>query len=369
MSTGGGARADWLAAAVGVAVAVTLVGSAASCRTAHPDKTMNLSPSTVALPPLPWKAAAVAHGGVGSNANHADGCRRAVDVALATLGAGGDPLEAAVAGAVVLEDDPRFNAGTGSIVRLDGSIQMDASVMDSSGRFGAVAGLERVKNPVLVARSVLDTPHLLLMGDGATRFARTLGHADYDPTTPERRASTEKVKERLRQRAPDLLEFWRTNAWRSRWNYEVTPEALGLGPAETGSDTIGVAVRAPDGRFGVALSTGGTAIMLRGRVGDVPIFGSGLYAGAHGAAAATGTGERIVEVLLAHTVHGWLAAGMPAEEAARRGVDLIKAKAPTGLIVISPSGVGAAASRPMAWASREDGGTFRDSSSPPTTTP
>jgi L-asparaginase / beta-aspartyl-peptidase len=319
-------------------------------------------PAPAPLPSLPWRAAAIAHGGVGSDPAHVDGCRRAVDVALEKLAAGGDPLEAAIAGTVVLEDDPRFNAGTGSIVRLDGSIQMDASVMSSEGRFGAVAGLERVKNPVLVARAVLDTPHLLLMGDGATRFARALGHADHDPATAERRAATERVKQRIREQAPDLPEFWRTSAWRQRWNYQLSPAALGLDPSATGTDTVGVAVRAPDGRFGVALSTGGTAIMLRGRVGDVPIYGAGLFAGSHGAAAATGTGERIIEVMLAHTVHRWLASGMPAEVAAQRGVDLIQAKAPIGLIVIGPTSLGAAASRGMAWAARQQGEPFPASS-------
>jgi beta-aspartyl-peptidase (threonine type) len=344
---------------VAAALEILALVAAAGCRSggaATPLATMNHPSANAPLPPAPWKPAAVAHGGVGSNPGHSDGPRRAVDTALARLAATGDPLEAAVAGAVVLEDDPRFNAGTGAIVRLDGSIQMDASVMESGGRFGAVAGLERVKNPVLVARAVLDTPHLMLMGDGATRFARALGHADHDPSTPERRASTEKVKARLRDKAPDLPEFWRNSEWRKRWNYELSPAKLGLDPAAAGSDTIGVAVRGADGRFGVALSTGGTAIMLRGRVGDVPIYGAGLYAGAHGAAAATGTGERIIEVLLAHTAHGWLAGGMLAAEAAQRGVDLIKDKAPTGLIVIGATSLGAAASRPMAWAGRDEGG-------------
>jgi L-asparaginase / beta-aspartyl-peptidase len=302
------------------------------------------------LPALPWTAAAVAHGGVGTDAAHSDGCRRAVEKALANLESHGDPLEAAVAGVVVLEDDPRFNAGTGSVVRLDGSVQMDASVMDSSGRFGAVAAVERVKNAVRVARAVLDTPHLFLAGDGATQFARALGMPDYDPITAERRAATEALKERLRAGAPDLPEFWRSGAWHHVWNY---PGALDGQPS---SDTVGCAVRAPDGRFGVALSTGGTAIMLRGRVGDVPIFGAGLYAGAHGAAAATGTGERIVEKLLAYTVQEWLAAGAGAQAAAERAVSLIAPPAHTGIIVITPTELGAAADRSMAWAGRERGG-------------
>jgi isoaspartyl peptidase/L-asparaginase-like protein (Ntn-hydrolase superfamily) len=281
-------------------------------------------------------------------------------VALAALQSTGDPLEAAVAGVVVLEDDPRFNAGTGSIVRLDGSIQMDASVMTSAGRFGAVAGIERVKNPVKVARAVLETPHLLLMGDGAVRFARALGMPDYDPSTPHRRTATDKVKQRLRTGAADLPPYWRGGDWRRHWNYPVAPEALGLthdAPAGAATDTVGVAVRAPDGRFAVALSTGGTGIVLRGRVGDVPIFGAGLYAGPQGAAAATGTGERIIEKLLAHTVYGWLSDGVAPAEAARRAIALVPGG--TGIIVMGATGFAAASDTRMAWAGREEGGPWQ----------
>jgi L-asparaginase / beta-aspartyl-peptidase len=354
---------------IAVVVVVAALAAASCARKKDMPPTPPSAATTVSLPPTPWQAAAIAHGGVGSDPAHVDGCRAAVDTALRVLAGGGDPLAAAVAGVVVLEDDPRFNAGTGSIVRLDGSIQMDAAVMNSAGRFGAVAGLERVKNPVKVAEAVLDTPHLLLMGDGANRFARSLGFGDHDPSTPERRASTEKVKGRLGRAAADLPPFWRSGAWRARWNYGRTPRELGIadgpdggvvggggGPAGDGGgggyDTVGLAVRAPDGRFGVALSTGGTAVMLRGRVGDVPIFGAGLYAGEHGAAAATGVGERIIEKLLAHTVHGWLAAGVPAQQAAERAVALIDPRQATGIIVLSATEAGAAAARPMAWAAR-----------------
>jgi beta-aspartyl-peptidase (threonine type) len=295
------------------------------------------------------RPAAIAHGGVGTDPIHADGCRAAVDAALARLAASGDPLEAAVAGVVVLEDDPRFNAGTGSIVRLDGSVQMDASVMDSGGRFGAVAAVERVKNAVCVARAVLETPHLFLAGDGATQFARSLGMPDHDPATPARRAETEELKARLRAGAPELPAFWRSGEWRARWNYAAPLDG-------ESSDTVGCAVRATDGRFGVALSTGGTAIMLRGRVGDVPIYGAGLYAGPHGAAAATGTGERIVEQLLAYNVHHWIAAGTPAQQAATRAVSLIHPPASAGIIVVTRTELAAAADRPMAWAGRCDDG-------------
>jgi isoaspartyl peptidase/L-asparaginase-like protein (Ntn-hydrolase superfamily) len=276
-----------------------------------------------------------------------------VDAALKVVEAGGDPVDAAVAGVVVLEDDPRFNAGTGARVRLDGkSIQMDASVMRSDGRFGAVAGIERVKNPVKVARAVMDSPHLLLQGDGATRFARTLGMPDYDPTTPE------SLRRSREQRAVllglDVPREWKTFDWRAHWNFDSpVPDDL---RADAGAhDTVGVAVRAADGRYGVALSTGGLSLAMRGRVGDVPILGAGLYAGQSGAAAATGTGERVVEAGLARQVHAWLATGTTAKQAAERAAALIRDSGDIGIIVISAGELASAADRPMAWAGRESG--------------
>jgi beta-aspartyl-peptidase (threonine type) len=320
-------------------------------------------PATSApLPPKPWRAAAVAHGGQGSPPSKVDGCRAAVDAALRTLEGSGDPVDAAVAGVAVLEDDPRFNAGTGSVVRIDGhTVQMDAAVMRSDGRFGAVAGVEEVKNPVRVARAVMDTPHLLLAGDGATRFARTLGMPVYDPRTPESLDRAKRLQAKLLGNDPSLPDAWRAFDWRARWNFERSIEDAGLArrtdheAIDAGHDTVGVAVRAADGRFGVALSTGGTAITLRGRVGDVPILGAGLYAGPYGAAASTGTGERIVEAGIARKVHEWLAEGASAEEAAKRAVDRVGVK-DLAIIVIDPKSL-AAGTGPegMAWAGREAG--------------
>jgi isoaspartyl peptidase/L-asparaginase-like protein (Ntn-hydrolase superfamily) len=309
--------------------------------------------SAVPLPATPWTAAAIAHGGVGSPPAWADGCRAAVDAALRALEAGGDPADAAVAGVVVLEDDPRFNAGTGSRVRLDGkSIQMDASVMRSDGRFGAVAGIERVRNPVKVARAVMDSPHLLLQGDGATRFARTLGMPDYDPTTAD--SLMRSRKQQLVLLGAEAPAEWRSFDWRAHWNFEG-PVPAELSADAGAHDTVGVAVRAADGRFGVALSTGGLALALRGRVGDVPVLGAGLYAGTHGASAGTGTGERIVEAGLARQVHGWLEHGATAQQAADRAVDAVRARGDIGVIVVGARDLAAAADRPMAWAARESG--------------
>lgn len=311
------------------------------------------SPKPPAVPATPMRAAAIAHGGVGSPPEMSDGCRAAVDAALSALEKGVDPLDAAVAGVVILEDDPRFNAGTGSRVRIDGvTVQMDASVMDSSGRFGAVSVIEGVKNPVKVARAVADTPHRLIAGDGATRFARSLGMPPYDPSTPETRAKTAAILEQLRRADPSLPADWKNFQWRSAWNFERTLEEAGLSEKDAGSDTVGVVVRTADGRYAAALSTGGTSITLRGRVGDVPILGAGLFAGKHGAAAATGKGERIMEAGLARAAHGWLEAGNSPSEAADRAVRELKEKGDIGIIIAAPEGLAAAADRPMAWAAR-----------------
>lgn len=309
-----------------------------------------------AADPAPLPAAAIAHGGAHAPPGFSDGCRAAVDAALAVLEEGGDPLEAAIAGVVILEDDPRFNAGTGSRVRLDGkTVQMDAAVMRSDGRFGAVAVIEDVKNPVLVARAVMDTPHILVAGDGATSFARTLGMAPYDPATAERKQQTAELIEKLRRADPSVPAGWLGFDWRSRWNFETTLEAAGLSAGELGSDTVGVAVRASDGRFAVAISTGGTALTLRGRVGDVPILGAGVYAGPEGAVAATGTGERIVEATLSRRVYDWIAAGASPAEAAQRAVEELANKGGIGLIVIGERDMAAAADGGMPWAARSLG--------------
>ena len=313
------------------------------------------APRPAALPALPWRAAAVAHGGVGSPPDRSDGCRKAVDVALATLAQGADPVDAAVAGVRVLEDDPRFNAGTGARLRLDGkTAQLDAAVMTSAGRFGAVAALENVRHPVQVARAVMDTPHLLLVGEGATAFARAMGEAPYDVTTDESRAKWQDLRRKLLAHDPSLPEGWRDFDYRRAWNFQAAAAEAGLDPEDAGTDTVGVAVRGADGRFGVALSTGGTSLTLRGRVGDVPILGAGLYAGPHGAVAATGTGERILEASLARRSYDRLAAGATAAATAKGAVDELRGK-DIGVIVISARELAADADRPMAWAGREEG--------------
>ncbi len=281
------------------------------------------------------------HGGAGASAANKDGCDRAADVGLGALVRSGSALDAAIAAAVVLEDDERFNAGTGSNLRLDGrTIQMDAAVATSEGGYGAVGAIERVKNPVLVAREVLGTPHVFVVGPGATALARRTGHADHDPTTPRARAKLERALAALREAGLDPDHEATVAPWRGGLLER-------LSNFDDGCDTIGAVARAADGTFAAACSTGGTLLMLRGRVGDSPIYGAGLYAGRAGAVCATGIGEEIIRQLLSRTVYDWLAAGVSADEACARGVARFAPHLDVGVIAVGAEGGGSASNRPM----------------------
>jgi len=311
---------------------------------------MRAEDSTSSAGPGP---AVVAHGGAESPLSRSGAVAAAVQAAAARLAEGASALEAAVAATVVLEDDPSFNAGTGANIRLDGqTVQMDAAVMDEQGRFGAVAVIERVKNPVLIARAVIDTPHLILAGAGATAFARALGHPDYDPRTPESLARYRRLMQRLE--AGVVAEDWRDFDWRTRWNFPVPLEAV-----LSASDTVGVVVRDGKGGFAAALSTGGTSMTLHGRVGDVPILGAGSYAGPAGAVAATGRGEAILREQLARRVYDGMAAGSSPGEATRRGIALFPREIAVGLIALSNEGLAAESNCSMAWAALTGGRIIR----------
>jgi L-asparaginase/beta-aspartyl-peptidase (threonine type) len=293
-------------------------------------------------------ALVVVHGGVGSTPAVADGPQAAADSALAVLRAGGASLDGALAGTVKLENDPRFNAGTGANIRLDGhTIQMDASIMTGEGRFAAVAAIERVLNPVLVARAVMDsTPHLLLAGEGATRFAHRIGFADVVPTCPEAEA---RYRARMKRQAEV---FARTDTtvfdWRRYWNFpgEMPDDVRQWGRR---GDTVGTVARDRDGRFAATLSTGGTAVTLCGRVGDVPIYGAGLYAGPAGAVACTGEGEQIIRGAVARTVYERMAHGVAAQQAVAAAVAEFPAQWDLGVIAVDAHGWGVAANRSMAY--------------------
>lgn len=290
--------------------------------------------------------AVLVHGGAGSSRQADDGCARAAALGLAQLADGQGALEAVVAAVVALEDDERFNAGTGSELSLNGvTIEMDAALMDTRGRLGAVAALRAVKNPVLVARAVADTPHHFLCGDGASRFARMLGHPEYDAVTDKARANHARTLEQLRS-AQQAMPGASNADFERFWNYEVPYNVRG---AEA-CDTVGAVARDAAGHFAVAGSTGGSTPALLGRVGDTPLIGSGFYAGPLGAIACTGIGEHIMRHLLAREVYQWIADGMALGDALQRGVDLFDTRVSIGLIAVSKTEMASRSNRDMARA-------------------
>jgi isoaspartyl peptidase/L-asparaginase-like protein (Ntn-hydrolase superfamily) len=269
------------------------------------------------------------HCGAGSDRSVQDVAEAAGRRGLEVLRRGGRALDAVVDAVVVLEDDPRLNAGTGSRMRIDGRIQMDAALMDWNLEAGAVAAIERVKNPVRVARDVLSTPHILLAGPDAQTFARSRGHAEYDPATPESRRKLEDSLRRIREgRVP---------------RYYRKFKGLDL------HGTVGAVARDRRGHCAAGVSTGGTSFMLPGRVGDSPILGSGIYAGPHGAVCATGIGEEIMKRVLSKYVYDQMAAGRSPQVAADRGVALFPRDVSVGLIVVGRRGWGEACDADMAF--------------------
>lgn len=284
----------------------------------------------------------VTHGGVGAKDETRDGPQAAAEEGLRLLAGGASPLDAAVEASVLLEDDPRFNAGTGSRLRLDGrTVEMDASVMTSRGDMGAVAALRSVRNPVRVARLVADTPHVLLAGEGALAYARRKGVEPYDPATDQARAFFERSAARLR--AGDLSPHYRR--WLSFRDYDL-PEA--------GCDTIGAVATDGRGFHAAANSTGGSGLMLVGRVGDSCHYGAGLWAGPAGAVATTGIGEHIIARLAAKGVYDLLDRGAGADEACEQGVASFPSDIPFGVIAVTDRGWGSAANLSMPVGAAEE---------------
>lgn len=296
-------------------------------------------------------AAIVVHGGAGGSPDDENGCHDAAQRGMAALRHGADALTAVTDAVVALEDDGRFNAGCGSVLCLDGvTVEMDAAVMDSLGRLGAVACVQAVKNPILVALAVSATPHWLLCGEGAERFARTRGFPHHYAVSEKSRLQHRQLLAQLHADAPlpygaddqALLRFWNPD----------TPIAPALA---TPCDTVGAVARDAQGHFAVAGSTGGSAPSLLGRVGDTPIVGSGFYAGPFGAVAVTGIGEQIVRHLLAYAVYQSIADGMPLDRALQQGIDRFDPKIDIGLIAVNRTQAGSRSNRSMPAAILESG--------------
>lgn len=300
--------------------------------------------------------ALIVHGGAGSWRPGSDddamtGVTAAVSVGRKILEAGGSALDAACAAAMVLEDNTIFNAGTGAVLNFDGFVELDACVMLSSkSQIGAVSALQRVKNPILVARQVMEqTDHVLLTAEGATRFARMMGHADHDPITADRRADWQEKRAKLDAAAGPNGKA----ALKIRDFLMQHPEYAG--------GTIGAVARDAQGVLCACTSTGGVTMKMVGRVGDAPLPGCGTYASEFAAASATGTGEYVIRSLATRQISDNIENGMSLKESIsavleRMGRDF---DADVGFIGIDASGIAVGAHRtphmPHAWFSGSTG--------------
>lgn len=268
--------------------------------------------------------AIIIHGGAGADpgdgrAELRAGMRVAVDAGWRVLTKGGTSLDAVEAAVRSLEDHPRFNAGRGSVLTSEGTVEMDASIMEGDRlSCGAVACVSRVANAVTLARRVLDEGrHVLFVAEGAHAFARAHGLPDCDPAT----LVTERQRDRLAKR-----------------------HAAAAG-------TVGAVAIDRHGTVAAATSTGGMMGKRPGRVGDSALIGCGTYADSTlGAVSCTGDGEAIIRVVLARRALEFLKEAGDPEYAAHVSVNLLveEGRGEGGLILVDWRGrVGYAHSTPL----------------------
>jgi len=283
------------------------------------------------------RPALIVHGGAGDipeteHEQYLAGCRHAVEVAWKVLDGGSTALHAVESAVRVLEDDPTFDSGRGSVLNAVGEIELDALIMDGATlNLGAVIAVQGIANPITLARLVMtDTSHHGLAGEGAKAFAIEKGI----PIVTTAELTTQHALERFHMRKASGL-------------------SAGM-PGGTG--TCGAVALDRHGHVAAATSTGGTAHKRPGRVGDSPLVGSGGYADDQtGAASATGVGESIMRVVLSKTATDAIGRGMDAQAAANFAVSVLvqRVNGQGGLIVVDQQGdIGFAHSTPyisVAW--------------------
>lgn len=237
--------------------------------------------------------------------------------AFGVLRGGGSVLDAVEQGVMVTESDfTNRSVGLGGMPDRTGIVTLDACIQDHDGRAGSVAFVSRFEHPISMARAVMEkTPHVMLVGEGAELWALENGFQRYDLPMPE-----------------DVQKAWAE--WRmkngamdsARVNVENRTAPSG---AKDNHDTIGMIAMDANGRLAGSCTTSGLAFKIRGRVGDSPIIGAGLFVdGEAGAACATGTGELMIRTAGSHTVVELMRQGVAPQEACRQAVERIIRKHP-----------------------------------------
>ena len=290
--------------------------------------------------------AIVVHGGAGlvpveRLGSAQDGCKDAAEIGWEILQAGGSALDAVEAAVAALENNPNYNAGTGSCLTSAGNIEMDAGIMEGHTlNVGSVAGIERIKNPVRLARKVLASPHVLLIGQGAQQFALQQGMSlcKFEDLVTERQFS--------RWRSTQVVEEEVDNGEERSYYRRIIGSIPSRDNQQNGWSfekkygTVGAVAVDATGKLASATSTGGILNKLPGRVGDSPLVGCGFYADEHAAISCTGYGEDFIRLLLAKRAADFVAQGASAQEAAEAAITFLgdKAEGTGGLIVVDRNG-------------------------------
>jgi len=247
---------------------------------------------------------------------------RVLAAAEAVLSRDGTALDAVTVAVETLEDEPLFNAGRGAVFTRDGTHEMDAAIMDGlTGAAGAIAGITGVRNPVHLARAVMErTDHVMMIGDGALAVAREAGLAFEDDAYFFTQERWDSLQSTLRMAAEGTLD----------------------NDPSRRHGTVGAVARDRAGNLAAATSTGGMTAKRTGRVGDSPIIGAGTFAdNATCAISATGDGEAFIRLSVAHEIAARMRlAGLSLEEASRQVVntDLTAIGGSGGLISVARDG-------------------------------
>jgi L-asparaginase / beta-aspartyl-peptidase len=250
-------------------------------------------------------------------------CDRAADEGWRILREGGGALDAVEASIRRLEDEPVLNAGTGSYLQADGVARMDASLMTGDGKAGAVAQVPGLKNPIRLARYLLECDaHVMLCGIEAMQLGLKLGHDSGVVATPQK------------------IEYWQQHMTDAclRLDYEQMAREWKSGHARLG--TVGCVAIDAQGNLAAGTSTGGTGQCYPGRVGDSPIIGAGTYCTPKAAVSLTGVGERIMVLLSAKRLCDLINGGKSLAAAGQAVMAEIEtlAAASAGLIAVDAGG-------------------------------
>lgn len=302
----------------------------------------------------PWSLAI--HGGAGvieraslspeRDALYRAGLQAALDAGSRVLAEGGTALDAVEAAVQVMEDNPLFNAGRGAVFTSAGRNEMDAAIMDGTDlNAGAVAGLTRTKNPITVARAIMEqSPHVMLIGEGAETFARQSGAEEVEPAYFFTESRWQALVRSLKDSGQPIPARPRGAPPEPVIAGPAVPLAFNLNEApldERKFGTVGAVALDQQGRIAAATSTGGMTAKRWGRVGDVPVIGAGTYASnADGCAvSATGSGEYFIRATVARDICHSTSIGKTLQQAADAEIaEVGRLGGDGGVIAVAPDG-------------------------------